>query len=249
MIHILSILLTFFIFPSTVFSAEKIIFASPERLPPKIFMENGVLRGTYIEIITAVCKRLKVEPVFVQYPWARAIAMVKSGKVHAIFPPFKTLEREEFLYFSTEPMGFTRNAIFARKARKIKINNLVDLKSLIVGINDQYSYGAEFDKFRTNLKLDISHTEEMQINKLAHIGQTRMDVAAASEETFKFLSRNMGFEKDFERIYVFSEQPSYVAFSKALGVKNKKLALQFSQILKQLRKEGVIQKINEHYFK
>ena len=249
MIHILALFFSFLIASPALFSAEKVIFASPERLPPKIFKENGVLRGTYVEIITAVCKRMNVEPVFIQYPWARAVSMVKNGKVDAIFPPFKTKEREEFLYFPEEPISHTRNAIFARKARKIKITKLEDLQPLVVGVIDQYSYGSEFDRLKSSLTVDLSRTEEMQINKLAHQGQVRMDVAAASEEPFKFISRNMGHASDFERLYVFSETPSFVAFSKAGGEKNKKFAMEFSRILKQLKKEGVIQEINDHYFK
>lgn len=247
--NILALFFSLLITISAAFSAEKVIFASPERLPPKIFKENGVLRGTYIEVITAVCKRMNVEPVFVQYPWARAIAMVKNGKVDAIFPPFKTKEREAFLYFPEEPISHTRNAIFARKARKIKISKLEDLQGLTVGIIDQYSYGAEFDRLKSTLTLDISRGEEMQINKLAHQGQVRMDVAAASEEPFKFLSSSLGHAQDFERIYVFTEAPAYVAFSKAGGEKNRKFALEFGKVLKQLRKEGVVQEINDHYFK
>ena len=192
---------------------------------------------------------MNVEPVFVQYPWARATLLVKNGKVDAIFPPFKTKEREEFLYFPTEPVSQTRNAIFARKTRRIKINKLEDLKGLTVGIIDQYSYGPEFDRIKGSLKIDLNRTEEMQIKKLAHQGQVRMDVAAASEGPFNFISKNMGIAQDFEKIYVFSVAPSYVACSKAGGEKNKKLAQEFSKVLIQLRKEGVIQEINDHYFK
>lgn len=228
--------------------AEKITFASPESIPPKVFKENGKLRGTYIDIITEVCKRMKVEPVFLQYPWPRAIAMVKTGKVDALFPPFKTPERESFLYYPTEPVSHTRNVVFARKARNIKVSKMADLKNYIVGINDQYSYGPIFDNYKKNLVVDVSRTEEMQINKLTHQGQVRMDVAAASEDAFRFISTKLGHADELEIIYVLSEVPSYVAFSKA-NAKNKIFAENFSRVLKQLRKEGVIQEINDVYFK
>lgn len=232
-----------------VLRAEKMTFASPENLPPKIYMENGKLRGTYVDVIREVCKRMNVEPIFVQYPWPRAVAMVKIGKVDAIFPPFKTVEREEFLIFPNEPMSFTRNVLFARKARNIKVKKLDDLQGMVVGINDQYSYGSQFDSIKHTLTLDLSRTEEMQINKLAHQGQVRMDVVAASEEAFKFLSKKMGLSREFEIVYIISEAPSYVAFSKAGGEKTKKQALEFNRILKQLRKDGTIQDINEQYYK
>lgn len=238
---------TFVFFPIESF-AEKITFASPENIPPKVYKENGKLRGTYIDIITEVCKRMKVEPVFLQYPWPRAVAMVKIGKVDALFPPFKTPERVSFLYFPTEPVSHTRNVIFARKARNIKISKLADLKNYIVGINDQYSYGQTFDDYKKNLVIDVSRTEEMQINKLTHQGQVRMDVAAASEDAFRFLSTKLGHSDELEVVYVLSETPSYVAFSKA-NSKNKIFAENFSRILKQMKKEGVIQEINDVYFK
>lgn len=244
----LLLVLSSLIFLPVVNSTEKITFASPENIPPKIYMENGVLRGTYVDIITAVCKRMKVEPVFAQYPWPRAVAMVKNGKVDAIFPPLKTPDREEFLYFPSEPLSYTRNVIFARKVRNIKIKKLSDLKNYIVGVNDQYSYGPSFDNYKHNLTVDISRTEEMQINKLTHQGQIRMDVAAASEDAFKYISAKMGHSKDLEVVYVISEAPSYVAFTKA-RTENKKFAQEFSKVLKQLRKEGVIQEINDRYFK
>lgn len=231
------------------FAEETLIFASPEDLPPKIYKENGVLKGTYVEIIRAVCKRMKCKADFQLFPWARAVAMAKAGEVDALFPPFKTKERSEFLIFPAEPMSYTRNVIFARKNSGYKINELSDLKNLIVGINDQYSYGQAFDRYKNNFHLDVSRTEELQIKKLANNLLKRMDVAAASEEAFLILSKRLGHTRDFEILYTISETPSYVAFSKARGKKAKQLAQEFSQILHQLKKEGVVDRINDQYFK
>lgn len=228
---------------------ETLIFASPEDLPPKIYKENGVLKGTYVDIIRAVCKRMKCKADFQMYPWARAVAMAKAGEVDALFPPLKTKERLEFLIFPAEPMSYTRNVIFARKNSGYKISQLSDLKNLIVGINDQYSYGPAFDQYKKNLHLDVSRTEELQIKKLANNSLKRMDVAAGAEEAFLILSKRLGYSRDFEIIYTISENPSYVAFSRARGKKAKQLANEFSATLSQLKKEGVVDRINDQYFK
>lgn len=235
--------------PSVSASVEKIIFASPEDLPPKIYKKNNKLKGTYVDIIREVCKRMHVEPEFRLYPWARAVAVVKSGEVDAIFPPLKITERLEFLYFPSEPMSYTRNVIFARTYSTLKVSKISDLKDLVVGINDQYSYGPEFDSYKKNLKLDISRNEEIQINKLANTTAKRMDVAAASEEAFLYLMKRLGYAHQYKVIYTISEAPSYVAFSKAHGQKGKELSEKFSKTLRQLKDEGVIQKINDKYFK
>lgn len=245
----LCLILLILIFSKSTF-AEKIRFASTDSLPPKIFKEDGELKGTYVDIIREICKRMKVEAEFVTYPWARAVVMAKTGKVDAIFPPFKTEEREGFLYFTSEPMSFTQNAVFALKKDKLVVKSLSDLQEMTVGINDQYSYGPQFDAYKKNLKLDLSGSEEILVNKLGQQGSLkRIDVAIASEEVFKFMSKRMGFLQDFEVVYVFSSAPSYVAFSKAKGRKGKELADKYNKVLLQLKKEGFVQKIMDKYTK
>ncbi len=236
-----------FLSPLSAF-AEKIIFASPEDLPPKIYKENGELKGTYVDIIREIGKRMHVEVEFQQFPWARAMAMVKAGEVDAIFPPLKTPDRLEFLYFPSEPMSYTRNVLFARKKSGLKIKKLSDLNGLMVGINDQYSYGAEFDEYKKHLKIDLSRNEELQIKKLADASMVRMDVAAASEEAFRFLIKRMNYTNQFEIVYTISEKPSYVAFTKAKGEKMKVFAEKYSHILSELKTEGFIQKVTDKYF-
>jgi len=223
------------------------VFASPDELPPKIFKENGELKGTYVDIVREICRRLKLEPEFQQFPWARAISMAKSGRVDALFPPLKTPERLVFLYFPEEEIGLTRNIIFARKKRGLIVKKPEDLKHLVVGINDQYSYGKKFDAFKKDLTLDSSINEEMQIYKLASENPKRIDVAVASEEAFLFKSKKLGYSQEFEAVYVFSESPSYIAFSKAKGEKAKILAEKFSTTIRQLKKEGFIRKISDKY--
>lgn len=235
--------------PISVF-AEKAIFASPESLPPKVYVEEGQLKGTYVDIIREICKEIGIEPEFQLLPWERGIDYVRHGDVDAIFPPFFTEERAEFLYFPSEPMSFTRNVVFARKSSGIKVNNPDDLKGLIVGINRGYSYGQTFDAYKENLTLlDYSKDEEQQVKKLAAESPKRMDVAVASEEPFRIQIKKLGLSDIFEVIYVFSETPSYVAFSKAKGEKGKLLSERFATALLKLKKEGRIQEIEDKYFK
>ena len=241
-------MITILLLPINAF-AEKVVFVSLDNLPPKVYQEDGQLKGIYIDVIREVCKRLNIEPEFQLYPWKRCVRMVQNGKADAIFPPFFTEERGEFLYFPSEPMSFTRNVIFALKTRNIKVKNFDELKGLIVGVNSEYSYGSEFDSYKNNLNLEYCGDEETQIKKLAVESPKRMDAAIASEEPFKFLSKQLGFSDKFEVIYVLSEKPSYVAFSKATGEKSKLLSEKFSTILSNLREEGIVQQIEDNYLK
>lgn len=229
--------------------ATKVVFASYDDIPPKIYRENGQIKGTYIEVIREACKRMKVQAEFVTFPWARAVVMARTGKVDAIFPPFVTAERKEYLFFP-EPVSETRNMVFALKKRKLKVQSLSDLKGLTVGVNGQYSYGEAFDSYKKNLRLDLSSTQEMLIQKLGRSeGVKRVDVVVASEDAFRFMSKRLGYGDIFESIYVVSENPAYVAFSKAKGAGSKELSERFGKTLQQMKKEGVIQKIFDHYMK
>ncbi|MDM8548640.1 transporter substrate-binding domain-containing protein [Desulfobacterales bacterium HSG2] len=142
--------------------------------------------------------------------------------------------------------NLTGTVIFAPKESSIRISGLDDLKNKpLVSVNRGYSYGPKFDNYQ-GLNKDYSRDEIMQVKKLA---EQHTDVAVASEEPFKFFSKRLGFADKFKVVYVLSEEPSYVAFSKAKGEKCKILAEKFGRTLSRLKKEGVIQKIEDKYFK
>jgi len=226
--------------------AEKVVFVSPENIPPKIYKESGQLMGTYVDIIREVCKRLDIDPEFRLYPWKRAVKNVKEGRADAIFPPFQTEKRTEFLYFPSEPMTATRTVIFARKESGVKISGLDDLRGKIVSVVAGYSYSPEFDRLGELKKKECYIGVEQQVRTL-HKG--RMDVAVAAERPFRFFAKKLGLGEFFKVVFVLSEENSYVAFSKAKGLKSKLLAEKFGQTLSQLKKEGVIKRIEDKYFK
>ncbi|AFY01109.1 substrate-binding periplasmic protein [Bdellovibrio bacteriovorus] len=229
--------------------AEKIVFATYDDIPPKVYREGTELKGTYIEIIREICKRMNVEPVFETYPWPRAEVMTETGKVDALFPPFMTDERKKVYYFTEEPVTYTRNMAFALKKRKVKVTGLEDFKKLTVGVNDRYSYGPVFDAFKKKLRLDHSTTQEMLVKKLSASDVKRVDVVIASEEAFWFLVKRMGYKDVFEQVYVVSENPSYVVFSKAAGKSHQQMAERFNKTLVQFKKEGGVKRINDKYLK
>ena len=52
-----------------------------------------------------------------------------------------------------------------------------------------------------------------------------------------------------EVVYVLNEVPGYIAISKkAMGEKGKTLAEKFAETLRQMKKEGIIEKIKSKYF-
>ena len=225
-------------------SAEKIVFLTLEKdIPPNVYNEDGILKGIYVEIIQEVCSKLDMEAEFQRYPWKRCVEYIKRGRGDAIFPPIYTEERNDFLYFPKVPMTSKKVAVFVRSQSNIRIENVSDLKNITIGVNRGYSYGEKFDSYQ-GLKKVYSNNIDTQVNMLIF---NRFDAAIAVKAPFMFVSKKMGLADKIKVAYIISEVPSYVAFSKATGNKGKLMSEKFSQVLRHLKREGVIQKIENKY--
>jgi polar amino acid transport system substrate-binding protein len=236
------LLITFFILlPLGVF-AQKVIFVF-EVYPPYEFYENGRLVGADVEIIREVCKRIKIDPVFRELPWERALTEVQQGKANAIFSLLKTMEREDFLYFPAESISYEQFIFIARKDSGIKVKQIEDLDGRRVGLCRGYNYDPTFDGYR-GFKREYARNDEQQLMKLK---AGRMDVAIMNRQVFMFTARKMGMQ-DLFKVLKYEITPKhymYVGFSKAKGEHSRALAEKFDQVLKKMKKQGLFQKITE----
>lgn len=193
-----------------------------------------------VEIVAEMSKRLKIEPEILVLPFKRALKYAETGKGDAIFAIRHTEERAKFAIYPTESIMLERTIIVARKGSGIKITKVDDLKDKYVGVVRGYAYDPEFDKHPGIIKV-VSNTDDNILRMLAF---KRMDLAAIADEgNLRYISEKYNIE--FEILYVLNEIPSYIAISKkAKGEKDGKiLAEKFTKVLRQMRKEGVIDKI------
>lgn len=223
--------------------AEKLVFVACAWEPYVIF-ENGKASGVDVDIIRELCKRLGFELEIQENPWKRALMYIKKGKADAIFSPRYTEERAEFMYYPSEPFHIEKTVIMARKGSGMKIAGLDDLKGKVVGVVRGYVYGPEFDNYQGFKGKDICNNDRQLVRIFAN---NRISLMAGSDEgSLKYLCRQAGVEA--ETVYVLNKTPNYIGFSKALGEKGKILAEKFGQALRQLKEEGVVQKIENKYF-
>jgi len=223
--------------------AEKLTFVTAEWEPYVIKKDKEVI-GSDVDTIREICKRLGIEAEIEEVPWKRALKYVEEGKADAIFTPKYTEERAEFLYYPSEPLNIEKMIIAALKGSGIKLEKMDDLKNQTVGVVRGYVYNPEFDNYQ-EIKRETCDDDNQLLKILAH---KRLSLAAFTDEgNLKFISKKSGIE--VETVYVLSEIPSFVAFSKkALGEKGKELAEKFSQALRQLKDDGTFQKIRSKYF-
>lgn len=223
--------------------AEKLVFATSE-WPPYVISENENPSGLNTETVRKLCQRLGFELEIQVLPWKRALLHIKEGKADALFAPRYTEERAKFMYYMSEPLNIEKTVILARKGSNMKISKIDDLKGKVVGVVRGYVYDPEFDKYQGFKRKDFSKDDRQLVKKFTN---NRIPlIADMDEKVSKYLCRQAGVEA--ETIYVLNETPSYIGFSKIIGEKGKTLAEKFSQALRQLKEEGVIQKIESRYF-
>jgi polar amino acid transport system substrate-binding protein len=231
------------IFVSANVWAAPLIFVADE-YPPYTYMENGRMTGIDVDIVSEICRRLRVEATFEAMPWKRVLKTVKDGNAAGIPSIYHTEERTEFLHFSSEPLYFAKTVIFARKDNPVKISGIEDTKGKTVGIMADYSYGSAFDEYAGMKKITC-----YEIKILARIlDKGRINFAAADEMAYRFVSKNFGLRYNFKAVYTLTENPLYAGFSKkGLGSRAEILAEEFGKIIRQMKAEGKIEKIMDKY--
>jgi len=222
-------------------TAETLTFTFSD-FPPFEYTEKDLFVGINTEIIKEACKRLHIKPVFIELPWKRALKNTKRGKADAVFSLFKNAERVKHYSFPEENLNTVRMVLVTNRESGVKINTLGDLRGKRVGIFLGSSYGAAFDNDKSIIK-EAAPTNESLIRMQA---AGRIDITVIDERVVKFWSKKIGMEDTFKILdFIVTENPTYVAFSKAKG--NKNWAAMFSGVLKEMKNDGFIEEINKKY--
>ena len=123
---------------------QKVTILADENYPPYTYLENGEMKGIYVDIVMESVKlissRYSVEIVGV--PWKRGLETIKAGKALAILPPYKHVEERPFIWPYSLPLMTENVVAFCHK--NIDIFNYIRNPSkkitspLNIGINTDY---------------------------------------------------------------------------------------------------------------
>ncbi len=226
--------------------AEEIVLTVLKDFSPFQWQEeNGQVVGTDADIIREVCKRLKIGLKYQVMPWKRCLHAVKGGDVTGIITALYKKERDEFLYYTKETIHIQKNVVMTWKGSGMRITGLDDLKGKLIAVVRGFSYGPEFDSYE-GLKKEVCGDQKDLVRILA---KGRVDVAMGSLMPLMYNAKQLGLQGKLEVAYVMTEYPTYTVFSKTLGEKGKSLAERFDGVLKQMKQEGVEQRIIDSYVK
>ena len=114
-----------------------------EAYPPYSYLENGQLKGIYINLLLRAADeiyphyKIKLEPA----PWKRALKEVENGHALAVIPPYKHLEARPYIW--PYSIALRAESVVAFCHKDVNLNHFVQIPleekpPLIVGINSGY---------------------------------------------------------------------------------------------------------------
>ena len=229
---------------------KKILIATGSGSWPPLEMtaEDGSKSGLHIDMVQEVAKSLQIDVTFKNYPWKRAINMLKMGEAHAVTYMSWTEDREQFGYFfDGNILSSSQIAFFTLKENLDDIPYNGELKSishLIIGTLTGYSYSEGFDN-ATFLKIDDSSAYESEL--VIKLIRKRVPIAIGNIADIQYVAKQLGVQDRiaFLKPYVDKAQANYIVFSK-ISV-DQSLAKSFSAEMEKFKKSDDYIKLLDKY--
>jgi len=195
--------------------------AEPEQLhigistgyPPFYFFDdNNQPTGICIDVVNQVAEAMNVTVQYDSYPWKRMLEYGREGKVDAVLPLFKTLDREQFLIFPETELITEDNRFFTAKSNPLIYSGvLADVTGRKIGVMDNFSYGEEFDNTNFPNKLIAKTTE--QLIKL--VQNERIELGIGNSRVITYSARKMAAAEQIRFLSPpVTVSPLYIGFSK-----------------------------------
>lgn len=213
--------------------------------PPFVDYVDNQWQGENIALIKLLANRVNLTPKFIRCPFARCLSMVKSGQADLIMGLIKSKEREEYLTFIEPPhlLQYKPLRFFTLTKTNLTINNIDDLKPLLVGTIRGAAYHPEFDNCKATKKVEITSRE--QLVKMLLKGH--IDTFLEREESIKPLLSPQDYQQKITLANYQYDDPigSYIAVSKSTAIAG--YAKQLSQQLAQIISSGELAQIRAKY--
>ncbi|MCP4179698.1 MAG: transporter substrate-binding domain-containing protein [bacterium] len=205
-------ILIFLIKTNLAYSIQEIKIVTHSALPPYAYIDSqGNPTGIYIEIVKSVVLQMSEYSLsFDILPWARAKAMVKSGKAFAILPPYyhahdwltDTEPKRPYIWPYSEPL-FTQNDVVICNEEVLTSRSLVnypdDLRGLkVVMQRGDGRAGVKFLQMVEDKEINLLLVNDT-IESIRFLLSEFADCIIISRATFAWYVKQMKESGDFQK--------------------------------------------------
>ena len=240
--HLLKAAAVLFLFVLSISStsADPLKISVDEAYPPYMYNRDSVAIGLYPEIVAAAFARVGRDISIDALPWKRALKLGEAG-MGGIAGIYKNQERLLTYDYST-PLYEEKLVLYVKKGHVFDFSTIADLKGKKVGLNFGWSYGDVIDSARKEQLFSVDDSVKNNLANFRKLIGERTDCVIVDELAARRIISQQGFDGLVEQLDTpVSVNAGYLVFSKTL--KQKGLLDEFNKAMKQLRREGVYEKI------
>jgi polar amino acid transport system substrate-binding protein len=215
-----------------------------EEYPPYNMTKEGKLTGISVEVLELVLQEVGSKKAVADIqvlPWARSYSIVQNKKNTMLFSMFRTKQREN-LFQWVGPIDSSKIALIGKKERKIKIDDVSDMKKYKIGTVKDDVAELTLKELGVTSFDSISGTNSIETS-IKKLDRNRIDLFAYVYETKSWKIDNFQPE-DYENVYTLKKNDLYFAFHKET---DPKLVKELQKVLDRLKKQGMVQKIISKY--
>jgi len=170
---IIILILLYSIFVPEIYAnaTQEVTILADDSYPPYSFIENGKVKGIYVDIVKEAAKLLA--PLYkvnvVAYPWKRALHEIKKGTAFAIIPPYRHIQQRPYIWpYSVQIM---KEEVIAFCNKEINLLEHINTKSsqrkypITIGVNAGYLLlNEELEQAKKENKIIIAENKSTQSN-------------------------------------------------------------------------------------
>jgi len=214
--------------------------------PFSFYNKEGELAGLDIEFVNAIAKQANLTIEYEDMPWKRVLKSVETGEVDLTVGASFSEERDKYAYFSIPYREEIVHLIIKRGMNRLfQLNSLTDLFNgkYIIGIEDGYYYGSEFEALRHNARFRSRMNEVIDLNQNVNmLLKSRIDGFLAEPEPLKHFLDQHGLYNQFE-VHPFIINRNDVALMLSRKSVSRAQVDAINQAIKALISNGELKKI------
>ncbi|MCJ8299728.1 MAG: transporter substrate-binding domain-containing protein [Pseudomonadales bacterium] len=240
-------------------AAQTVVIIGDDSYPPYSFIEHGVAKGVYVDILKAVFDQLPEYQVTISMmPWKRGLTYIKQGKRLAIFPPYYWPKSRPYMEVYSEPILLETVLVTCNEAILKDARNRwpADYFGLRIATNRGFlAPGPEFFDAVKLGKIFLTETKSTE-HGLRMLLLNRIDCYVNSKLTIQWGLKQLQNQQRKEANTaslkfgaVISEQWGYLGYSAATEQfpYRQEFRLKVDEVLRQMKKEGAISQIIERF--
>lgn len=209
---------------------------------PPYMIHSDPVSGIMVDVIKEIGKRIGKEIEFVKVPRKRTEIQVQEGSLDIIAMAVEWLKNKEN-YVWTDGVVPQKDVVFIRSDLKKKVSSPQDLYGMTIGAHIGYVFPSLTEHFESKKVIRNDVRDELQMIKMMY--ENRLDGIVGNEVVIKHLISINGF---FDKKFVLTDLViGNVPYRYAVKKGREELMNQMNNALKDLEKEGILDKIINSY--